>query len=281
MCRTSIERLAPLLHQELERFVLPGEIIQENEARLVLGFWNYNEQRVERDAGIGWVRQQWQHQAEPTVILGFETWVSIQRGSEASLFQNSNIRYISLPITLKVIQAAIDDVLASTREGLDQASTCRNARDFRARLFAWHHRFSGSVMANILAAGNRLSPAWPEKTRRLEYRVLAGCRRDLVREGLDGSRDREGIDVLCDDGAALKPMIGELLQQARVALEDAAQAWECFWETLQQPYTDERATKVAVALDTLRALFEAVDRKLLQTMETAGNLAGEEAMDGR
>ena len=158
-----IERLATLFHQKLERCALPGDERRDGEARLVLGFWNYNENQVSRDAGIAWVRRQWQNQVEPSVVLGFETWSSIRRGNESSLFQNSGIRYITLPANLKAIQAAIDDVLASTSEDIDPASAKRNAADFRVRLFSWHHTFKGSVMASILAAGDRLSAAEPEK----------------------------------------------------------------------------------------------------------------------
>ena len=98
----------------------------------------------------------------------------------------------------------------------------------------------------------------------------------MVREHLEGSQDRENLSEICVDGAALEPAMGEILQKVRSMLSDATAIWEGFWKILQQPYTDERADKVAADLKILRVMFETVNRKLLQAMETAGKLSGKE-----
>lgn len=277
-----IERLAALFCRELEHCTLPGEARKENEVRLVLGFWDYDELRVKRDAGIAWVRRQWQQQVEPTVILGFESRESILRGEEASLFENGTIVYIQLPVSLTEIQAAVDCVLRLELSELDPESLRRNSSDYWRRLYSWHHSFKGAVMANILAVGERLTPGQPDRVRRLEYKVLAGYREDLVKDRLEGGGDREGLASLCEDGFIDGySSLGKRLWHARSTLKKSVKIWENTYEMLQQGYTDERANTVCMRLGELRNMFEEIDKNVLEVLVVVKRLTGEEAADGQ
>ena len=278
--------LAPLHHllrRELRNVVFPDETAVGDRVRVVIACWNYRKQGVERDAGIAWVRRQWQRQgrAEPTVVLGFEPRETVLGGAEASLFDNGAIEYVPLPASLAEIQAAIDRVLGTEAGELDRESSRRNAGEYWKRLFAWHHNFKGAVMANILATGGKLLPGSPDKVRRLEYQVLSGYRRDLVKERLEGAGEREGLLAICGDVVSGERGLDGCLQKAADALVEAARIWEGAWNMLQHEYSAERADRVSSSIGELRSRFEVIDQNLLRAMEITKVLAGEETADGR
>jgi len=173
-------------HSALKRvcrdFAVPGEAICPGWARVVLSFWNYEERRVAGCGGAAWVRRQWEHAPEPTVLLGFDSQADFRVSPEGSLLDLAGIVYVELPVAgcaRDIMQSAIDMVRACPIGALDGAATARNADDFANALLDWRHTFK-SFRIQIRNGSAKTAPGRTAEESARECGILSGLGHDSI-----------------------------------------------------------------------------------------------------
>lgn len=267
MILSSIERE---LKYRISNATFPSGMNCSKQVVLVLAEWDYEQNCIARDAGLTWVRKQWQQQPNPVVILGFESAEDVRRRSEGSLLDNPGIRYLQLPVRLTEIQEAVDSIREVRPECLDLNSRKRNIIDFEVKLGGWWHRFNN--LENTIFSGKRkLSPQCGDWDRQQEWGVLADNNPRILRQYAD-----EFEAIYPQSAVDLDALTREQLQQINIMLSEAATAWESFMAVLTEGYTAEGANRAYDQLMRLNELLKKADAKLADTRKRLRQLAGGE-----
>lgn len=263
-----IDAVCSTLKAACRHFVLPGERRENGEVRVVFVFWNPEEERIERGAGARWVRQQWEKNLEPTVLLGFETESDVRNSAEGSLLGLDGIVYVELPVRAEVIQAAIDGVRSDAPGGLDLASRARNAADFTMKLRGWRHTLIGGAAGVILARQGDLAPEQSPETRREKYDALANLPADIIERHVNSSCLGDMPLIAAEVGA------GERFAAIKRTLDDGARIWHEVEEILAGGFAADRADRVHDLLDNLEAVFGAINAQVEDVLARIGEAAG-------
>jgi hypothetical protein len=234
------------------RFALPDEKREDGHARVVLAFWNYEQQQIERGAGIVWIRRQWERCPEPTVLLGFESEEDIRRSSDGSILALNGIVYLELPARALAVQKTIDYAKSLRLGVLDATSRKLNAADFSQALSGWRHTVNNLQNA-ILGGQAKLARGQLQDIRRQEYAVLADMARDVVTRSRDGFvRIRENSGMPADVVAHQKA------DEVMAALAMVERTWQKIKEITNTAFKDEQANRVWDQLVDLRTKFDAI-----------------------